>query len=178
MTPKEKRDRLFKGGRPLFRPLNILDGDSYHTDVAINWLAHSIEPFYHIMSTDQDGFAMELSDNSIHLEYLISEDENSYYESGAGPIGMVWIPTDGWRVEPHCVFYPWATARNKLRSTVSFFQMVRYRKIGTCLVRSLESSKALFDKASTYGVLHYVGKVPNGDPRGDEYLYSVRGKRQ
>lgn len=177
MTPKEKRDRLFGTGRPQFRSLEIMDGQHYHRDIAIAWLAHQKEPFYSIEATNQSDFADELSAKAQHLEYLITEDRNSHYASGSGPVAMIWVGSDGWKVEPHCVFFPWATARNKIRSTVAFFQMVRYRKIGVCVVYSLENSKALFDKAMSYGVLHYVGKIQNGDPRGDEYLYSVRGKR-
>lgn len=176
MTPKEKRELLFKGGRPVFRSLNLMDGENYHRDIAICWLAHSKKPFYSIKATDQKGFADELIENSSFCEFLICEDSNDHYSNGSGPIGIVWIRTDGWKVEPHCVFFSWATARNKLRSTVSFFQMSRYRKIGACVVYSLQDSKPLFDKTASYGVLHYVGKIPNGDPRGDEFMYSVRGK--
>ena len=177
MNPKEKRDLLFKGGRPVFRQLNIMDGENYHKDIAICWVAHSKEKFYSIEAEDQSGFASELAEKASILEFLVAEDHNSYYEKGSGPIGIVWVATDGWKVEPHCVFFSWATPRNKLRATVAFFQMSRYRKIGACVVYSLNNSKPLFDKTASYGVLHYVGKIPNGDPRGDEFMYSVRGKR-
>lgn len=177
MTPKEKRDLLFRGGRPNIRPMNIFDNSGYHRDVAICWLAHSQKPFYSIRSTEQAGFAAELLEQARMCEFLVAEDRNNHYESGTGPIGIVWVGTDGWKVEPHCVFFPWATARNKLRAVVSFLQMIRYRKIGACVIYCLHDSKALFEKAANYGVLHFSGKIHNGDPRGDEYIYSVRGKR-
>ena len=177
LKPREKRERLFKNGRPLFRPLEVMDGDEYHRDIAICWVAHSKEPFYAIAATDQDGFAKEMSAVSGMNSLLMAEDTNSYYESGAGPVALVSIHTDGWKVEPHCEFFPWASAKNKLRVFVSFFQMVRYKKVGACVAGSLDDSKSLFDKTASYGVLHFVGKIPNGDPRGDVYLYSVRGKR-
>lgn len=176
MTPKEKRDRLFNGSRPSFRKLQTTDGDRYHRDIAICWIAHSRKPFYTIETVEQVSFASKLSEMSRNCEHLIVEDRNSYYDSGYGPIALFWVGSDGWKIEPHCVFFPWATTRNKLRIIVSFLQMVRYRKIGACMVFSLDDSKSLFDKAISYGVLHYVGKIPNGDPRGDEYLYSIRGK--
>lgn len=176
MTPKEKRERLFNGNRTSFRRMGTMDGDHYHKDIAICWIAHSKQPFYSISATDQNGFAKELIQHSEMCEHMIAEDRNSYYESGQGPIALLWIGSDGWKVEPHCVFFPWATARNKLRATVAFFQMARYRKVGACVVFALEDSRPLFDKTASYGVLHYVGKIPNGDPRGDEYVYSIRGK--
>lgn len=177
MTPKEKRDLLFKGGRPVFRSLETMDGDQYHKDIAICWLAHKKTPFYSISSDDQDGFASELVNLANNCEVLVAEDRNTHYSSGSGPTGVVWIISDGWKVEPHCVFFPWATTRNKLRAVVAFLQMARYRKIGACVIYALEDSKALFDTVVKYGVLRHVGKIPGGDPRGDEYMYSVRGKR-
>jgi hypothetical protein len=161
----------------MFRPLEVLDGGGYHRDIAICWVAHSKEPFFAISATDQDGFAVELAGVTKTATLLMAEDSNPYYESGEGPVALVSVHTDGWKVEPHCEFFPWATAKNKLRVFVAFFQMARYKKIGACVASSLDDSKPLFDKTSSYGVLHFVGKIPNGDPRGDLYLYSVRGKR-
>ena len=177
LKPREKRERLFKNGRPVFRTMEIMEGNEYHRDMAICWVAHSKEPFYSIAATDQSGFARELINLSTQSEFMMAEDINEYYESGQGPVAVIGAASDGWKVEPHVEFFPWATTRNKLRVTVAFFQMVRYRKIGACVVNSLEDSKPLFDKTASYGVIHFVGKVPNGDPRGDVYLYSIRGKK-
>lgn len=177
MTPKEKRDRLFKGGRPLLRKLQIYDGDRYHKDIGILWVAYSKEPFYSFPEgLDKNEFVEEIKKVSEYKELLVAEDRNPEYRE-FGPVAFIAIHSDGWKIEPHAIYFPWATTRNKLRSAVSFFQMVRYKNIGACIVYSMLSSKALFDKCIEYGVLHYVGKIVNGDPRGDQYLFSVRGKR-
>lgn len=179
MTPLEKRERLFKRGRPFIRELVIYDGDRYHKDLGILWAAHQKQPFYMIPeNVSQQQFALEVVELSKRAELFMAEDDNYGYQ-GRGPIGLVMSQSDGWRVEPHVEFFPWATKRNMLSATVAFIQYLRYsRKVGVCIIRSLEDSVSLFRKCETYGVLHYVGKVHGGDPRGDEYLFSVKGKKK
>ena len=177
MTQKEKRDRLFKSGRPLIRPLQIYDGEKYHKDIGILWVAYSKEPFYSFPEgLSKTEFVEVIKEMVSTREVMMIDDTNSEYRE-SGPVAMITVQTDGWKIEPHTSIFPWATTRNKLRGVVSFFQMVRYKKIGVCIIYSLQQSKSLFDKCIKYGVLHYVGKIVNGDPRGDEYIYSVRGKR-
>jgi hypothetical protein len=177
MTPKEKRDRLFKGGRPHIRELRVYDGNKYHKDMGILWVAHKRSPFYQFdKDLTQEQFAKEISELASRGELLIAEDANKQYQ-GSGPIALVGVKNNGWKVEPHVQFFDWATPRNILRSTVAFLQMIRYRKIGACVVYALDESLNLFDRCCAYGVLHKVGKIENGDPRGDETVYSIRGKK-
>lgn len=179
MSPIEKRERLFKRSRPFIRPLSIYDGQRYHKDIGILWAAHQKKSFYMIpASANQQEFAKAIEGMTELAELFMAEDDNTGYK-GSGPVAFIMSQHDGWRVEPHVEFFPWATNRNKLRVTVAFLQYLRYsRKIGVCIIRALEESLALFRKCETYGVLHYVGKVHGGDPRGDEYLFSVKGKKK
>lgn len=177
MAPREKRERLFRSSRPNIRPLEIYNGNEYHKDIKILWVAHKRKPLYGIRpDASEDEFVkMVVSEPS---ELLVIEDENSQYK-GHGPIGVIQVNGDGWKIQPHAFFFDWATKKNILRSAVSFLQWARCsRQIGSVLVFVLDEGKNLYDRVCTYGVLHYVGKVPNGDPRGDEYLYSVKGKKR
>lgn len=177
MTPREKRERLFRNSKPYFREFNFYDGSDYHKDLKILWVAHKYRPFYGVPEglTEQQ-FASFIG--SVDSEAVIVEDDNKQY-SGQGPIGIITIVSNDWKIEPHVEFFPWATPRNVLRTVVQFMQWARNsRKIGCVMAYSLEHTKHLFDKACEYGVLHYVGKIINGDPRGDEYLYSVKGKKR
>lgn len=174
---KEKRDILFRKSRPLWRPLQVYDGDKYHKDMGILWTAYESGCFEELpRNLKQEDFAREVENLTQIRELLLAEDFNSAYKESKGPIAFASILGDGWRIEPHVEFFPWASRRNILRSSVGFFQMVRYKKIGVCIVKSLNNSTKLFDKCKEYGVLFYVGKIVNGDPRGDEYVYSIRGK--
>jgi hypothetical protein len=177
MKPKERRDRLFRESRPTVREFQLYDGDEYHKDVKLLWVAHQLNPIYKIPeNVSQQEFAKMLEETS-HIDRFIIEDENKQYK-GVGPVGMGYVINDGWRYEPHVNFFPWATKRNILRGIVGALQWGRYKRtVGSILINSLIESKNLFDHVCKYGVLHYVGKMENGDERGDVYLYSVRGKR-
>lgn len=146
--------------------------------MGILWASHSRKPFYAIVSKNQEDFAKEIEEVSKTTELLIIEDDSPRYKSGRGPVGLVGVHSDGWKYEPHAEFFFWASPKNILKASVCFFQMTRNkRNVGVCLVKSLLDSKNLFDKCAEYGVLHYVGKILNGDPRGDEYLFSVKGRK-
>jgi len=177
MRPLEKRERLFRHSRPNLRAFEFYDGEDYHKDIKILWVAHKQKRFHEFPEgMTQDEFAEKVM--NYKAELVIIEDDNKQYKE-AGPIGVIWILGDDWKREPHVEFFTWATKKNILRGCVSFFQWSRNtRKIGCILVYSLKGSKNLFDHVCKYGVLHYVGKVINGDPRGDEYLYSVKGKKR
>ena len=176
MTPKERRERLLKN-RPFIRPLQIYDGSNYHKDMSILWAAHKHKPFYSIdPDLSQERFASEIDSFSKQVELLLIEDDNNSFDSGRGPVCLVGVSSDDWRSEPKAEFFHWASKRNILRSTVTFLQWIQYKKIGVCVVRSLEDSKNLLDHCRLYGVLFPSGKIIGGDPRGDEYLYSIMGK--
>jgi hypothetical protein len=175
---KEKRDRLFKRGRPNVRNIIVDENGRVHKDIGIIWVAYKKGSFLFLREgMNEQEFFLEIKRLSEESSLYMIDDSNKEY-NGIGPIAIVNIDTDGWKIEPHAIIFPWASNRNKIKAVVAFFQMVRYQKIGCCVVYSLAESKPLFDKAQEYGVLNYVGKIPNGDPRGDEYLYTIRGKRK
>lgn len=176
---KEKRDRLFKKGRPFIRELKILDGEKYHKDLGILWVAHTKSPFTWLPDgLEQSDFAASIQEIYQGEDLLIAEDDNRQFKNKKGPVALFSLKTNGWKYEPHVQFMPWATKKNILRTTVAFLQFVRYsKKVGCIVVYSMENSLPLFDKCCDYGVLHKVGLIPNGDPRGDEWLYTIRGKR-
>ena len=176
---KIKRDRLFKKDRPFIRPLNIYDGDKYHKDMGILWAAYLRDEYYDFpKDMSQEEFANYVEEISKTTELLMIEDFNSGYKN-RGPVAfvMVYYP-DYWRMQPHAVFFSWATPKNILRASVAFLQKVRYsRTVGVCIIHALQKSKNLFDRCIQYGVLSFVGKMRRGDPRGDDFIYSVRGRK-
>ena len=174
MNPKMRRDRLFKGGRPFIRPIQLYDGGNYHKDVGILWLAYKEKPFIWMApGLNQRDFAESLKEN----ELLAIEDKNAKFKSGSGIVTVVCQFTDGWKLEPHASHMPWASPRNKLRSAVSYLQYVRYSRIGVCIVYTVKTNETFFNKCCEYGVIHRVGVIVNGDPKGDVVVYSIRGKK-
>lgn len=180
MNPKESRDRLLRN-RPNIRNLEILNDGGYSKDIKILWVAQKHSPFLGLpKDIPQDQFVMEIIRVSGKAEFWVVEDNNSEYE-GRGLIALIAVRTDGWKIEPHVEFFPWATNKNVLRTCVAFFQMIRNsRKVGVCIIKSLRDSVNLFNHCIKYfppGVLWKVGRIPNGDERGDEYLYSIKGRK-
>lgn len=178
MEGREKRAVLFKKDRPFIRPIQIFDKDKYHKDIGILWVAYQKKPFQWLKpNLNQEQFGRKIEDVSKNEELLVAEDHNKNFKV-PGMVGLFSVTSDGWKYEPHVQFMPWASKKNILRATVSFLQYIRYsKKVGVCVVHSIEESLPLFDKCCEYGVLHKVGKIVNGDPRGDEWIYSVRGKK-
>ncbi len=180
MNPKVLREQLIKK-RPNVRPLEILNDGGYSKDIKILWVGHRHSPFLGL-PTDipQDQFVMEVLKSANQAEFYVVDDDNNEYD-GRGIIALIAVKNDGWKVEPHVEFFPWATNRNVLRTCVAFFQMIRNsRKVGVCVIKSLRGSVNLFNHCIKYfppGVLWKVGKIPNGDQRGDEYLYSIKGRK-
>jgi hypothetical protein len=179
---KEKRDRLFRVSRPHIRPLELLNGETYGKDMAILWAAYKLGSFGERIEQglDQKAFAnLFITISSGYNLGWIIEDKNKQFKEGQGPIGLILAVYNGWELEPHFEKFQWASARNILKSFVSFLQMMRYDKtVGIVNVYSLKSSKNLFDHVCQYGVLRFAAKIPKGDVRGDRYIYYTHGKRK
>jgi hypothetical protein len=178
LKPREKRERLFKNGRPLIRTVQFIDGQDYARDIKILWVAHTKKKWYFLPEDiTQEEFLERILELSERASFFIADDTNSSYNEGKGPVIVFWAFDDGWKVEPHIEIFPWATKRNILRVVVSFLHMMKYKKIGVCVIYSLKNSLALCEKCVEYGVLFKSGMIANGDPRGDEFIYSIRGKK-
>lgn len=178
MTPKERRDRLFKSSRPNVRPLDF----SNMKDMAILWEAYQRGSFPDLpedmMKPDFISTMIDVS-NNYHMSWMI-EDKTSAFADETVPVGMMMAVSNGWELEPHFEGFKWATARNKLRSVAAFLQMMRYDKdVGIVNVYSLKKDKRFFKHlAKNYGVLNYLGLIPHGDARGDRHIFYVRGRKQ
>lgn len=179
MTPKERRDFLFRKSRPLIRSVKFIEGDDYSSDIKTLWVSHVQEP-WPIMpeGVTQEEFVNRIIEFTDGKNLYVADDDNKAYANGRGPIAICQVTDHGWKIEPHVDFFPWASPRNILRATVSFLHMMKYQKIGVCVVYSLKNSLPLFNKCCEYGVLHKSGMIRGGDPRGDQYIYSIRGKRK
>lgn len=183
MKPSDRRKRLFRTSRPHIRPAALLEEGQYGYDMGILWAAYKAGSFPLVEDRDMtnDDFAKYILAHAMTLSSMvIVEDDSKAFESGRGPVAVVGIRSDGWTVEPHVDFFEWAAPRTMLRVVVAFMQMVRYSKdVGVCVVKCLKTSKSLFKHVSDdYGVLHPVGMIPKGSPRGDVLLYSVWGGKE
>lgn len=182
MTPRERRARLFKTSKPFIRPAVLVSEGGFGDDMGILWAAYKAGSFPLInagMEMPEFAKAMVAIALTLH-EMAIVEDDNKAFASGRGPVAIIGIRSDGWKHEPHVDYFKWSAKRNILRVTIQFLQMARYSKeVGVVMIRSLKETSNLFMRAAKdYGVLNFVGRVPHGTPRGDEYIFSVMGKKE
>jgi hypothetical protein len=175
MTPKQRRDLVLKN-RPHIRPIDL----NNPKDIGIAWADYKKGGWLLPEGLDNEQFIKQFHHViSIFDSVWFAEDDNKAFSSGRGPVSLIVGKTDGWRVEPHVHHFGWASKRNRLRTLVSLFQMLRHDKnVGVCVVFAEQDTKAFFDKLERYKVLFPSGFVPNGLPTGNSYIYSVKGKRR
>lgn len=83
---------------------------------------------------------------------------------------------DGWKYEPHVEFFTWATKKHILHSTIEFLiRLKRLDSIGVVVIKAMKQSVNLFDHVCKHNVLQFIGMIPKGDYRGDEYIYTTSG---
>jgi len=180
MKAKEARDRLFKRSKPNIRPINVFSEDgNFGKDMGVLWAAYLKGSFKNKDNLSQEEFTDEVLSYLSKFQFAwLVEDENYHFPSGYGPIGLVVGKFDGWALEPHWMPFSWATARNKLRTAVAFFQMAKYEKgVGVLNIYSGEENVDFFHRLKKdYGVVYYIGKFPRGDFGEDRYIFYSRGK--
>ena len=106
-------------------------------------------------------------------EVWVVEDE---VQGEIKPIAFVFCSHDGWIMEPHAVYFDYATPRNILRAYVAFLKKTKWRKdTGACLVRVDQKDRKFVNRIEQMKIgLEWVGKIWGGKPTGNEYLYSMR----
>lgn len=173
MTPKERRDRLFNGGKPLVRRLEILDGEGYSHDLAVIWAAYKAGSFKLPENLTQEDFVKEIENYfSKFAQVWVVDDKNQNFSTKNGQVGIVLTNTADLIIEAKFGFFKWASKRNILRATAAFLNMVKHStKTGICLVRTDKEHRTLPEHLKDYELLYLVGKVSQND-----YLYSIRGR--
>ena len=172
-TPKERRDRLFKKGRPHFRKAELVSGDAYGRDMGLLWAAYKAGSFNAKQGLSQDEFAeWILAHAQLFNELWIGEDESKAFAGNRGGVSVVGVNYQNLLVTVEGQVFKWATKRNILRLCVGFLHMVTHsKKTGVCMVKVNNENQKLADHMKEYGLLHFVGRTGE-----NEYLYSVRGR--
>jgi len=167
------RKRLFKSGKPRLRLIE-------RSDLWILWAGYDLGAFEVLpRGLSKQDFAEQINKLLLvfHSTWLI-EDDTKWFKSGRGPIGLMTISTNSWRVDPLFQFFRWATPKSILKAYVMVMQKIRHDKsVGICEVRVPEKYKHIPRHMRTYGPLMYVGKIPGGLPDGDIWLHCLRGAR-
>lgn len=141
--------------------MQIMDGTNYGKDMAIMWAAHKAGSFQ-LPDVPQEDFAQAILDTLVQYESAwIVEDDNSKYSSGRGPVAIILVKTDGFVIRPDVDYFKWASKRNVVRTTVAFFNWVRFSKdVSLCVFGSTPESKPLYWRMRELGIMvTYVGNA-------------------
>ena len=175
MNARERRALILKN-RPKIRRIDVSDD----RDIGIVWADYQRNPeFPGPKGLAQEDFADQFKTACAFWDsvYFV-EDDSKVFRSGRGPVGVIKIKTNGWRIEPEATVFSWATKRNILRCCVAFFQMIRHdRSVGACVVFAPESAKKLLDRMFHYDVLFRAGRIRDAIPGALAHVYVIRGKR-
>lgn len=139
--------------------MRVMEGEGYGKDMAILWAAHKAGSFG-LGEVEQSQFAQALIDAIVQYDSAwIVDDRNDSYPSGRGPVAVILVKSDGFVIRPDVDYFKWATPRNALRTTVAFFNWVRFSKdVGLCVFGSTAQSKNLYWRMRDYGIMvTYVG---------------------
>jgi hypothetical protein len=171
------RKTLFRKSKPLLRPFISHENSELGPDMGILWAAYKRGSFQFPEMDERQFTEFILQQLSKYASVWMMEDENKGFRSGRGPVCVIPIHTNGWKILPEVYWFSWATLRNKLRCSVAFVQKTRYDKtVGCCEIRTIEPKlpQHLIKYISTF---RFVGKVWFGTPKGDQYIYSIKGAK-
>lgn len=71
------------------------------------------------------------------------------------PVGVVQMTPGQGQMWPHCTWFPWATARNKIECALQFFNQLKERH--NLVIPSLPETVDFFSHFCRYGVLRRIG---------------------
>lgn len=78
-------------------------------------------------------------------------------EKGMVPVGLMVCMDGGYRIEPHCIWFPWATPRNKLEAFLNFFNKIRVTRLVILFIP--EDDIRVFQHLERYGVIQRRGTI-------------------
>lgn len=175
MSISKSRSRLLKQ-RPNIRPFDF----SGLKDLGIVWADYKAGNFYLEPGLTNEQFIQRFHQIVVLWDSLwLVEDNVPQYSSGRGPVGIIGVRTDGWRVEPHVHHFAWSTPRRKLRTWVGLLQWLRYSDVGLIMAIVEAKDKSFFDHLCEYGVLQPKGgEIHSALPTGSGYMFVSKGKRK
>ena len=105
MTPRQRRDRLFKTSKPTVRFIEEED---------LKWLWAARRILDADEDIDQETFTDEMVERLSEFDAIyMLEDDNPQFSERFGPVGFIAAYTDGWTLQPHAQWMPWARRRTR-----------------------------------------------------------------
>lgn len=170
---KQKRNRLFRAGRPKVRRLEILDGEQYSKDMGRLWVAYREGSFNLPVDLTQEQFLLAVEGMQKEYNQLwVIDDRSDAYPEGVGPVAMVGTKINNLLITADGMPFKWASTRNALKCAVSFLHMITHSTAtGVVFVRCNKKNVPFWEHLKAYRLLFPLGRIDK-----DEYLFYVRGR--
>ncbi len=98
----------------------------------------------------------------------------SPFDGDDRPVGLVVAFEKGHILEPHVWWFPWATPRNKIETSVKFLSSMRFTNV--IAIFALKEDRKFYDHLLRYGMMHLVGTFKDWHGLGkDARVYQTRG---
>ncbi len=90
------------------------------------------------------------------------------------PVGLVAAHEKDHRIEPHVIWFPWATPRNKIECSVKFLHSMRFTNV--IVIYTPKEDRRFYDHLLRYGMMKVVGPIDDwyGLGKGAR-MYQTRG---
>lgn len=177
MTPKRRREVLFKDSRPNVRKLVVRNEEGFTKDAAVLWAAYKAGSFNLPPELPQERFA-EASELMVRQfdEMFIIDDTSAGYKAKWGPVAAVGVKKENYMMALTAQPFKWATPKNVLRCVVAFLWYKSRATdagvlMGTFGSRELPSHVRRYFNDDDLKPFLYVGRTgPN------EWMYALRGR--
>lgn len=93
-------------------------------------------------------------------------------DRGEIPVGLMICAVNGHRLQPHVLWFAWASPRNRLESVVNFINEMR--KIWNIGISVEAGDWEFFTHVCRHGILERIGKWKGYFTDGDAMLYQSR----
>ena len=118
----------------------------------------------------KDWVSASLQDVGNGMVYILT----SILEGEDRPAGLVVAHEQHHRIEPHVIWFPWATSRNKLECSVKFLCSMRFTNV--IVMFTPKEDRKFYDHLLRYGMMSVVGPIKDWYGLGkDARMYQTRG---
>ena len=120
------------------------------------WAAYKMGAFPDLLQDiSETDFAWEIGPVLETYDFATIAKAKKPGRDGLTPVGIFLVSLVGAHAEPHVIWFPWATPRNKLELVIKF--LIALNKDYTTIVNSKEENKRFFEHLCKYGILRRIG---------------------
>ena len=114
---------------------------------------------------------------SVEAAKILSEMDEAYLLMSDKPVGIVLSDVRNHLMEPHVIWFKWATPRNIYESSIHFINEIRKSYVMLFFTRK-DADRSFWEATLKHGILKRVGKIEGYYENGDSMLYQSKSGRR